>query len=228
MADVSRERVEEILAESNATQESIGIPEGIHALLLGTYRMLLAKGRPIKRDELAQALDLSIGGLNEGLAKLPGLDVDDDGNIFGVMGLTLEKTRCKAYYGDRTVYGWCAADTLFVARLLDRIVHVETTDPVTGRKVEITVSPDGIERQQPEGLAMSAIAWNRAGKAGAPSSAEIRANVCDYIFFFESRASAESWVAEHPATFVMTAAEIVELVRIASEQPLEELLMGQS
>ncbi len=131
------------------------------------------------------------------------------------------------HYGDRTIYGWCAADTLSVSRVLDRTVEIESADPVTGRKIEIIASPAGIERMDPEGVAMSMICWDLADKDGTRSSQEIRANACDYIFFFESVKTAEQWVAEHPATAVLTPDEIFELVRVAFEPPIEDLLMGQ-
>ena len=81
-------------------------------------------------------------------------------------------------------------------------------DPVTGEAIALTVGPHGIEEASSSDVIVSFL---------DPSAIGFDDNViltfCSYVYvpFFTSPASGSHWVAEHPATFLLSLEEAFDL-----------------
>jgi hypothetical protein len=74
------------------------------------------------------------------------------------------------------------------------------------------VSPDGIEEASGSDVAVSFL---------DPSAIDFDENVilnfCSYVHFFTSPTSGSQWIAEHPATFLLSLEEAFDLGRRTNE-----------
>ena len=79
------------------------------------YRQLAA-GRSVALDDVADALAIPVSHVKHALAKaaLSAMEYDEAGRVVGFGGLTLKPTGHRFQLGDRTLYTWCAFDTLFL------------------------------------------------------------------------------------------------------------------
>ncbi|MCA1735747.1 MAG: hypothetical protein LC739_06465, partial [Actinobacteria bacterium] len=111
-------------------------------LFVQTLR-LLARGEPVLPTEIAQAAGVAPQRAEESLCSWPLAFWDDQDRIVGFWGLAIHplKPTHSMKLDGRTVYGWCAWDTLFMPEILNTEIHVESTDPQNGEKVQLTVSP---------------------------------------------------------------------------------------
>ena len=173
----------------------------------------LSKGEPVSASRFAQALDVPTGQaevlLGESALK-PFAYAGADGRIEGFWGLATKPTHHRFTLGERTLWTWCAQDSLFLPELLGDTARIESTDPETGDRVRLTVSPTRVEAAEPEGLAVSMVG---ADTADLTSAARIIASACHFIFFFAGRASGERWVAAHPQTTLLSLEEAFALAR---------------
>ncbi|NUP25309.1 MAG: alkylmercury lyase, partial [Nocardia sp.] len=72
---------------------------------------LLAEGEPVALDRLAEAAGASADQVRRALAAEPDTEYDADGRVVG-LGLTQNPTPHRVEIAGRTLYGWCAMDTL--------------------------------------------------------------------------------------------------------------------
>jgi alkylmercury lyase len=179
-------------------------------LSLELYR-LLALGLPVPRATLARQTGIPIATVSQILDGWPGVFSDPQGNIAGYWGLALPeayKSPHRLTIGDRTLSAWCAWDTLFLPQLLGHAAEVESVSPVSGAIVRLTVTPERVERVEPAGAQMSFL---------LPEEAAVQKNVvtafCHFIHFFPSRQSGETWVKQHPETFLLSIDEAQVVAR---------------
>lgn len=163
----------------------------------------LARGQPVTIDQLAQAL-----GLRRSLAETlvrsstlsPYIHLDEGGKIQGFMGLAVSHAGHEITLDGRRLWTWCAYDTLFLPALLGKTAEIETRDPETERVIRLSVSPAVIESAEPVGTVASIVGpqlWDHA------SVDLLRASACHFMFFFDLRASGETWQAKNPATVLL-------------------------
>ncbi len=190
-------------------------------LSLELYR-LLAEGLPVPREMLAERLDLTAATVSEILDSWPGVFSDSQQRVVGYWGLSIPSSYAgphKLRIDGRTLSAWCAWDTLFLPQLLGNTVTVESTSPVAGAGVRLTVTPNGVERAQPADAHISFL---------LPDAARVEKDIvttfCHFVHFFPSRRAAEDWSAEHPGTFVLSIDEGYELARRKNEAQYGELL----
>jgi alkylmercury lyase len=50
----------------------------------------------------------------------------------------------------RKLYTRCAVDALLFPVMLKHTAHIESPDPVGGDKIQVTVTPDGVQKVKPE------------------------------------------------------------------------------
>lgn len=173
----------------------------------------LSKGEPVSASRLAQALDVPTAEAEDLLrnsALKPFVYWGEDRRVEGFWGLAVNPTRHVFTIGGRTLWTWCAQDSLFLPELLGETARIESTDPETGVPVRLTISPARVEAVEPEGLAVSMVAANTADLS---SAARIIATACHFIFFFAGRASGERWVAAHPHTTLLSLHDAFEFGR---------------
>jgi hypothetical protein len=104
-----------------------------------------------------------------------------NGYDFGVNAMSL----CDCDMTDRAVYA------LLFPVMLKHTAHIESPDPVSGDKIQVTVTPDGVQKVKPE----SAVASSVNSVVDLPN---IRGSICHYVHFFSSSKTASKWIAEHP------------------------------
>lgn len=149
---------------------------------------LLTHGCPIPPDEIAVQLSVGPDKIASMLRKC-GAEFDRDGNVVG-MGLTLVPTPHIYEVGGRKLYAWCAADTLAFPVLLNQAANIESLDPVTGEKIRVVVTPDGIERIEPKSAVVS---W-----VNSADVANLRESICRQVHFFSSSKTAARWTLARP------------------------------
>jgi alkylmercury lyase len=169
---------------------------------LALYREL-AKGRAVDADQLGRALGISPAESRTLLQRdaIKGFVYpDSDGRVTGFGGLATAPMHHRFEVEGRTLWTWCAWDSLFIPELLGRSARVTSPDPETKEIVRLVVSPDRVESVVPDGAVVSFI--QPEAQVFQTSAANVMANFCHFIFFFASRPSGERWVAKHPGTFL--------------------------
>lgn len=164
----------------------------------------LAKGEPVNMAQLARVLGTPVEtaeALARDSALSPFVHEGEGGRIQGFMGLAVTRTPHQFTVNGRTLWTWCAYDTLFIPELLGETAEIETRDPETDQLIRVTVSPAGVEAAEPTGVAASIVGpqmWDHT------SAAQLIASACHFMFFFASREAGERWVAKHPETFLLS------------------------
>jgi alkylmercury lyase len=182
------------------------------------YR-LLAGGQPVSRERLAETLHIPIEAINTILDQWWGIYYDEHSNIIGYWGLALPKMPHRFDLDGRTIYTWCAWDTLFIPQILQKTARIQSTCPVTREKIRLIVAPYGVKQIQPASAVMSFV---------TPEFAKIRENVvanfCHYVYFFSSTQAASAWTSENPGTFILSIEEASYLGRRKNEAQYHEVL----
>ena len=158
----------------------------------------LATGEPVALSRLAGSVDLARAEIERILHEWPGVFFDDEDRVVGFWGLALAQMPHRMRVDGQTLYAWCAWDTLFLPRLLDRTVRVDSACPVTAEAIRLVVTPDRVEPIGRREIPVSFL---------TPDPDEIREDVttsfCHYVYFFASTAAAENWAAQHPGSFLL-------------------------
>jgi alkylmercury lyase len=164
------------------------IPEPEQRRIVAQTLQLLANGCPVPPDEIAIHLQVPPDKVISTLESF-GAELDKEGNVVG-LGLTLIQTPHAYEANGRKLYAWCAADALEFPAMLNHAAQIESPDPVSGEKIRVSVTPDRVERVEPESAVVS---W-----VDNVDVTNIRGSICNYVHFFSSPETASKWIAEHP------------------------------
>lgn len=186
-------------------------------LSLTLYR-LLAYGEPVSIASIAQAANLPLEYVAATLASWPGIYHGNDGRIVGYWGLALSTMPHALQFDSRTLYAWCAWDTLFLPELLGQPAHVISTDPVSGTTLELEVAADGTQVRDAHNVWMSYLLPTAAMGQSIVSS------FCHYIHFFESERSGREFVNTQHGTFLLNLHEAVHLARLKNRSQYSDTL----
>ncbi len=85
-----------------------------------------------------------------------GFQVDARGHVVGA-ALTTRQSPHQIRLGGQKLYAWCALDALFIPGLLDQVGEVESSCPVSGETVRLTVTPEGVQRVDPPHAVLSIV-----------------------------------------------------------------------
>jgi alkylmercury lyase len=182
--------------------ESI-ISEQEHRRIVVQTLQLLANGCPVPPDEIAIHLQVSpeqVVFILEGF----GAEFDKEGNVLG-FGLTLVPTPHVYRANGHKLYTWCAADALEFPVMLKHTAHIESPDPISGEKIRVSVTPDRVERVEPESAVVS---W-----VDRIDVANIRGSLCNYVHFFTSPETASKWIANHPGKTFYTVNDVYRAMK---------------
>jgi alkylmercury lyase len=203
MADVRDNALDEIAVELADRLRALSAhrPELASQLL-----WLLAEGRPVSPEQVAEALCVSRGEAIDILRASPGVELDDEDNVIGCFGLSLTPTPHHFRIGDHELFTWCALDALFLPIALNRSARVESSCPVTGDRIRVAVSPEALQRVEPAGAVMAIM---------VPEASEVcrdvRGAFCDKVHFFSSSETASVWVTGHKGATILTLADAYTL-----------------
>jgi Alkylmercury lyase/Helix-turn-helix domain of alkylmercury lyase len=180
--------------------------QGTGRHLMRTAVRLLAHGQPVSLTDLGTAAGVDVGDLNNAPAGHD-IEYDDQHRIVG-WGLTLNPTPHAFTVDGRTLYTWCAADTLLLPAILGTRAHIESRCPTTDTAIRLTVDPEtGVTELSPAVAVIS-----------IPSSQDldvrrIRASCCNPGRFFANPEAAEGWRTQNPRGTVLPVAEVYPHLR---------------
>jgi alkylmercury lyase len=166
---------------------------------------LLSEGQPVELERLAAAAGRTLEEVATELDEQASAEHDDDGRLVG-LALTLRPTPHRFTVDGRTLYAWCATDTLVFPVILGTPGVVESTCQQTGQPIRIELTPDAVVRLNPPQAVMSAV--RPIGKL-----ADVRAATCNHGHFFSSSTAAANWVLDHPDGYVYPVEEAFRLDR---------------
>jgi alkylmercury lyase len=187
-------------------ERSTSLIGSVHSLELAPHAIrLLAKGEPVDLEQLAAASAWRVEEVDAALDAQTSAERDERGRLVG-LALTLRPTLHRVTVDGRTLYAWCASDTLMFPVILGRPATVDSTCPHTRQPIHLQVTPEEVERLEPAGAVVSAVR-----PTGTP--ADVRAQTCHHGRFFSSPAAAARWRDEHPDGYVLSVDEAFRLDR---------------
>ena len=191
-------------------------------ILLRFYECL-SMGKPVTIGAVATASGLGCDGVRKSLGRVSAgnIQFDDMGRVVGIGGLTLEPTRHRLTIDDRTLYTWCAFDTLFAPEILGRPVAVVSSCPTSDTPIRLTVTPEGVKRLDPEDAVLSFVTPDADA-----CCADIRGSFCRHVNFFASRQAALDWPEAVGDMLILTIAEGFQLGRIRNQSAFGEILFS--
>ena len=180
---------------------------------LEIYRQL-AQGEPVLKSDLAEALEAPTDTVDEllGHANLKSLTyTDKQGRIIGFGGLAVREMPHRFKVDGRTLYTWCAWDSLFIPGILEQEAEVESPTPGSTARIRLRVAPDRVKDVQPRSAVMSFLL--PSAQTFQADALKAMASFCHFIFFFPDRDSAAEWTKSHPDTTVISVSDAFELGR---------------
>lgn len=173
-------------------------------LSLALYR-LLAKGAPVSNEALANAIEMEAGAIERTLATWPALYRDGSGCIVGYAGLTISGTKHRMRIAGRTLYAWCAWDTLFLPSLLGASAEVESRCAASGERITLTVHPDRVELEERKPFVSLIV------PARDKAWTDIVSHFCCHVQFLADEDAASDWTARNPGSHIATLEQAWEL-----------------
>ncbi len=171
---------------------------GEHDALCRVLVRFLAGGHPVTPERLATALQMTAEQVAEALASLADLEVDSSGNVVG-WGLTFIPTPHRFLVQGQQFYTWCALDALTYPALLQVMASVESSCPVSGAPVTLSVTPAGVHDLTPPGSVVSLV----IPEPGSSCNGD-RGSFCTQSLFFRSRRDALLWQASSPSAWLLS------------------------
>jgi alkylmercury lyase len=171
---------------------------GEHDALCRVLVRFLAGGHPVTPERLATALQMTAEQVAEALASLADLEVDSSGNVVG-WGLTFIPTPHRFLVQGKQFYTWCALDALTYPALLQVVASVESSCPVSGAPVTLSVTPTGVHDLTPPGSVVSLV----IPEPGSSCNGD-RGSFCHQSLFFRSRRDALLWQASSPSARLLS------------------------
>ena len=170
----------------------------------------LTRAEPVPVAALAATSGRDVHDVAATLARWPNVRRDQQGRVEAFGGLSLRPTKHRFEIGRRRLYTWCAWDTLFLPALLDDQARVQSTCPITGSEVSLTVAPDRVLATQP------ADAWVSFPAPEQTSTDDIVESFCCHVHFLAGADTAGRWASARPDAFVLGVDDAFELGRLAT------------
>ena len=188
------------------------LEEDAQRLALELYRQL-ARGDAVPPASLGDALGVPTEKVTTLLEdeQLKGwVFYDDEGSVIGFRGLAIREMPHRFEVEGRTLYTWCAIDSLFIPEMLGKPAKVQSRDPHTGTAITLTVTPDGVEAVEPAAAVMSILIGDP--EVVKTNTTKVMASFCHHIFFLASPETGAEWAAQHgEGTFLVTLEEAFAL-----------------
>lgn len=166
---------------------------------IGLWRHL-AEGAPVARDALADRLGLAREQIDKALeGPLAGTFLEDDAGrvrAFWALSLADQPSPHRLTLDGRTLYAWCAVDTLFLPLLLGRSLLVESMLTTTDAPISLEIHPDRLgDVYGPADTTVSFVPAAPEGLGDSPAS--IMSTYCHHMLFFPDTASGRRWALEN-------------------------------
>ncbi len=195
----------------NAVQAN-ELDEQTQRMAVAMFR-LLAEGQPVSPARFADAVQIPVEVVQQIVQTVPAgaLDRDDDGNVVAFSGLTLKETDHRMDIAGRTLYGWCAFDTLFLSALLGESAEITSKDPVSGEAIQFKFGPGGYEGS-------SEVVMSLLEAPPEEMRNNVRAAFCHDVHFFSSRDSAARYAQARPDLAMVPMSDAIALARQWNER----------
>lgn len=158
-------------------------------------------------ERLATAGGWPVADVRAELERQPGSEWDEQGRLVG-FGVTLRPTPHTFHMDGRTLYGYCATAILELPIILGRAGVGESRCAVTGRRIRVELTPEGVTSVDPPEAVVSKV-------RPAAAVTDIRAEICNLGNFFSSPEAAADWLAHNPQGTVDPVADEFEITRRA-------------
>lgn len=168
---------------------------------------LLLEGHPLSPERVASALQISLDEANH---LLEGAEFDQAGNVVG-LGLSLVPTPHSYQVDGRQFYTWCAGDAITFSIFLKTTAVIESPDPISGEKVRLIVTPEGVQQVEPR---TAVVSW--VTEMGEMKN--VRTWGCNFIQFFTSAETASQYIVQHPGLIVVPVDEIFQMGKLLWER----------
>jgi alkylmercury lyase len=185
------------------------LSEDEQRLFITLYR-LLAAGQPVETAKLADHAGLPVEVVNEALERLRGVYRDDERRVIGFWGLSIRPMPHRITINGRTLYAWCAWDTLFLPELLDAPAEIESRCPITGQRIALTVAGTEVTTHDPVGIVLTFLHRDE------PFDGDTIRTFCYYVHFFASPEAATEWTNQHEGTFTLSLTDGSALARLTN------------
>lgn len=178
------------------------------------YTRLLARGKPLSAQELAQEIGDPVEFVVTALHQMQegGAEFNDKGELIGA-ALTLSPTNHQFEVDGIQLYAWCALDTMFLPAYIGKTAKVTSSCPVTRKTISLTIHPDGIENLTPQETVLSIM-------TATGCSAGIEGTFCSQVNFFASRDAAKQWIGDRSDFSILSVSESYQLARTIYIEPM--------
>lgn len=148
---------------------------------------------PVARAETGSGGEAE--SLLSGSSLAASIDRGPEGSIRGFLGLSLQPTCHRLRVAGRDLWTWCALDSLYLPELLGSPASITSTDPQNGTEIRIALNAGEIQSLHPDGTVLSIV---RPQSWDCTSACSVKRTACSFIFFFESKDSAATWLGAQP------------------------------
>lgn len=179
----------------------------------------LAEGHPLSAEQLAEMWQMPIEQVRSILKQGAGkgsAELDSNGNLIGAV-LTTVPTNHRILLNGHTMYAWCSYDAIYIPGILGKSAEIESTDPITGQNIRLSVAPDGVTEYHPSGTVVSVVAGDAISSTG-PNSPR-----CSQMLFFASRESADIWARDRSGVVILSVEEVYQLAYEFQIKPAKKL-----
>jgi alkylmercury lyase len=193
------------------------LSEDEQRLFVTLYR-LLAAGQSVDATDLANSAGQPLDAVSDALERLPGVFTDEQRRVIGFWGLSIRPMPHRIMVDGRTLYAWCAWDTLFLPELIGATAEIESTCPATGQRITLTVDGTDVTSHYPDETVLSFMHRDE------PFDADTIKTFCHYVHFFANPEAAAEWTGQRQGTFTLSLADGSAIARLTNRARYPSIL----
>jgi len=159
---------------------------------------LLAQAGPVVVPKLAERAGVAPQEAESAIAAWPAVFRNDSGEVIGFWGFTIPPTKHRLIVGKRTLYTWCAWDTLFIPEILGEPASVRSISPIDSAEIAFEVTAHGVANVSPPDTVVSFVL-----PKGENWTRDVLTNFCHLGHFFRNAHEGREWLRSHPDGFLL-------------------------
>lgn len=186
---------ETVAQPSNLSALASRCGEGLRSLGLAevqiafTVLRAMAEGLDVTSSVVAGRAGHSEAFVERVLGRWPASEVNPAGIVVGFWGISKKQTPHKVMIERTTLFGWCAWDSLLLPALLGSDARIESTCPVTSKKVLLDLAGEQLRDVEPPEAVMSFV------EPGCiDGGTEVYESFCQHVHFLATYDGAQKWL----------------------------------
>ena len=179
----------------------------------------LEKGKPVNVNDLVSTTTLDKNTVSTILTEWPGIFYDDNKEIIGYWGLAIPEMAHKLELNDKTLYGWCAWDTLFLPQLIGKDATIRSKCQTTKEEIVIKLDRYGNLVSGNDNIVVSMLTVDEESIQD-----DVLGTFCHFIYFFKNKVAGEEWVSKNEGTFLITLGEAIELSQTKNQMQYQDFI----